>query len=412
MRAGDTVRVQCTCAQNCIQLKTTSITSCPTSQSSLQTSTHSYDVLKSNRPISSSSQVYLPGYSHFHFEPHDFNYRQETGSFTDFVLQHARNRSSQCHTVGFLDPRLSSQMQQTIYQNYHHTPLIGSREYLPPPSASQSISNISSTESNASSLFQAMPFAKSASSPVLHSTTQAETPLPMFGASESTVNHIVCTSKNETDTGNQCHNKLEQLHMDSECILNEMGEQTNRYAIQNHSKSLEDVTIDSAGKSKITYNSDDAIDSQPIINGNEAVHHSCPSLFENRHKLQRAEINRLNDIDFNTAYCRAFSAIQAKLVKQGLVSNINVVDITHGFSPFCLQALTMGAKEILMTGQSPQNQTIMQHIAVTNGIDVNLLNFMNGIQEDYALWDVLVTELVEPSGTLRPQVLEDIALAR
>ncbi|XP_013393172.1 protein arginine N-methyltransferase 9 isoform X1 [Lingula anatina] len=123
--------------------------------------------------------------------------------------------------------------------------------------------------------------------------------------------------------------------------------------------------------------------------------------------LERHELGRLNDIEVNTAY---FSAVQ-KLQQEK--TGLSILDITQGFSALCLQSLLQGAAQVTLTGQDETNQMILRHISEANQIDAGKLLFVNGLPEEGDQgYDVLVTELVEPCGALRQQVLEDIALAK
>ena len=126
--------------------------------------------------------------------------------------------------------------------------------------------------------------------------------------------------------------------------------------------------------------------------------------------LDRPELGRLNDIDFNQAYVSALARVFQSL---GAGGDLTLLDITRGVSLLPLQALKLGASEVCLVGQNPHTQSLLTDIANTNAIPTAGL-FFEGHDFEYfeSNWSVLVTELVEPCGCLRQQVLEDIVLAR
>ncbi len=123
--------------------------------------------------------------------------------------------------------------------------------------------------------------------------------------------------------------------------------------------------------------------------------------------LDRHELGRLNDIDFNAAYCQALQ----KVIKNSDCRS--VLDITQGFSTLMLQALKLGATEVCSIEPRQTNQDLLRYLAASNQVPVDGVTFRQRNFEDWdTSWDILVTELVEPCGCLRQQVMEDIALAR
>ena len=125
--------------------------------------------------------------------------------------------------------------------------------------------------------------------------------------------------------------------------------------------------------------------------------------------LDRSELGRLNDIHFNKAY---ITAVQT-LMSQAPSSQHNVLDLTQGFSPLAVQALKLGADYAHVVTENPTHKALLQAIAASNSVDPNRLSFSGcSFHELNREWSVIVSELVEPCGCLRQQVLEDIALAR
>jgi len=125
--------------------------------------------------------------------------------------------------------------------------------------------------------------------------------------------------------------------------------------------------------------------------------------------LDRSELGRLNDIHFNKAY---ITAVQS-LMSQAPSSQHNVLDLTQGFSPLAVQALKLGADYAHVVTENPTHKALLHAIAASNSVDPNRLSFSGcSFHELDREWSVIVSELVEPCGCLRQQVLEDIALAR
>ena len=127
--------------------------------------------------------------------------------------------------------------------------------------------------------------------------------------------------------------------------------------------------------------------------------------------LEGAELERLNDLDLNLSYCNVLE----HLIQQqaGVLKSVRVLDITQGASLLPLQALKMGANEVGVVTRERANQQLLLHLASINHLQPGHIHFeRGGFEEMEPGWSVLITELVEPCGCLRQQVLEDIALAR
>ncbi|XP_035681663.1 protein arginine N-methyltransferase 9-like [Branchiostoma floridae] len=97
-------------------------------------------------------------------------------------------------------------------------------------------------------------------------------------------------------------------------------------------------------------------------------------------------------------------------------SGKSVLDLSQGMSMVGLCAAKLGAGKVRYSGQNASSQKLLEMLARRNGIPEGVVEFgpssLEPTGSSGALWDVVVTELVEPSGVLRQQVLEDMALAR
>merc|ERR1712226_1573877 len=126
------------------------------------------------------------------------------------------------------------------------------------------------------------------------------------------------------------------------------------------------------------------------------------SLLRPTYFLERPELGRLNDIDFNQACVSALAEVFRSLGSGG---DLTLLDITRGVSILPLQALKLGASEVCLVGQNLHTQQLLTDIALTNSIDTSGLFFEGHDFEFFeSNWSVLVTELVEPCGCLRQQV--------
>lgn len=123
--------------------------------------------------------------------------------------------------------------------------------------------------------------------------------------------------------------------------------------------------------------------------------------------LDRTELSRLNDIDFNAAYCTAMQKVMQDQQSK------TVIDISQGLSFLALQALKLGATEVCCLESRSSNQDLVRFVAASNSLPLDSITFAHRNFEEWeGCWDILTTELVEPCGCLGQQVLEDIALAR
>lgn len=135
--------------------------------------------------------------------------------------------------------------------------------------------------------------------------------------------------------------------------------------------------------------------------------YSCTVPTKMNFMLDRSELDRLNDIDFNAAYC---TAMQHVMQDQHCRT---VIDFSQGLSLLALQALKIGANEVCCLESRPSNQDLIRFVAASNSLPVDSISFATRNFEEWeGSWNMLTTDLVDPCGCLGQQVLEDIALAR
>ncbi len=135
--------------------------------------------------------------------------------------------------------------------------------------------------------------------------------------------------------------------------------------------------------------------------------YSCAIPTKMNFMLDRVELHRLNDIDFNAAYCTAVQKVMEDPQFR------TVIDISQGLSLLGLQALKVGASEVCCLESRPSNQDLIRFVAAANSLPVDSVTFAERNFEEWeGAWDILTTELVDSYGCLGQQVLEDIALAR
>ena len=135
--------------------------------------------------------------------------------------------------------------------------------------------------------------------------------------------------------------------------------------------------------------------------------YSCAFPTKMNFMLDRSELGRLNDIDFNAAYCTAMETVMREQQSR------TVIDLSQGLSLLALQALKIGANEVCCLESRPSNQDLIRFVAASNNLPVDSITFASRNFEEWeGSWDILTTELVDSCGCLGQQVLEDIALAR
>lgn len=140
-------------------------------------------------------------------------------------------------------------------------------------------------------------------------------------------------------------------------------------------------------------------------------------------------MRRLNDEVFNELYedviCSAIKGLKPEFYSVSHLNNglksvegtneCNVLDITCGPSLFSLFASRGQADCILMC--TPHKATWTDHILTGNGLP-SVIEYGPKRLEEIAKdgtdrrWNVLISDVVEPSGTLRQQVIEDVVFAR
>ena len=145
--------------------------------------------------------------------------------------------------------------------------------------------------------------------------------------------------------------------------------------------------------------------------------HPPPVTSKMTYFLERAEIGRLNDLDYNRMLCKALERIRLGLDS---ARDFAVMDMSRGISVLPLQAVKLGAQEVCVLQDNVTNQELLCYLTTANSIDPNRVTFSapalapgESVEHCDAEWGVLVIgDVVEGCGCLRQQVLEDIALAR
>ena len=93
----------------------------------------------------------------------------------------------------------------------------------------------------------------------------------------------------------------------------------------------------------------------------------------------------------------------------GTDNTCRVLNVTHGptlIGPIIVKA---GASRVLMTG----SDTSFSKVVKPSNCDLNLGSTrLEDVVSEGKIWDMLVADIVEPSGVLRQQVIEDIVLAK
>ncbi|XP_074651053.1 protein arginine N-methyltransferase 9-like [Tubulanus polymorphus] len=127
--------------------------------------------------------------------------------------------------------------------------------------------------------------------------------------------------------------------------------------------------------------------------------------------LDPNDISCLNDIYCNKAYCEAIQKIVNSKISN--TSDLSMIDMCQGVSLLGLQAIMIGVNNVLITDYTDESKAFVLSIAAANGIAASRIVFGNrNFDEFEETSTMLLTDLVEPCGALRQQILEDIALAR
>ncbi|KAL9969315.1 hypothetical protein ACROYT_G021514, partial [Oculina patagonica] len=134
-------------------------------------------------------------------------------------------------------------------------------------------------------------------------------------------------------------------------------------------------------------------------------------------------MRRLNDSTFNKLYDEVISEavkstkpnVHACLYNDDPSRKIacNVLDITYGPALFSLFASKGNADHVLVL--NPYNAAWIEHILHGNNLPPVVENSSRKLEEiakEGRKWNVLVSDIVEPSGIIRQQVVEDIVFAR
>jgi hypothetical protein len=114
-------------------------------------------------------------------------------------------------------------------------------------------------------------------------------------------------------------------------------------------------------------------------------------------------------LTWNQAHCQALEEIKVQLMDS---ATFTVLFILGDVSLLPLQALKLGAKEVCVVSASPVIEDVLTRIGKVNNLAVDNLEFVCSMDTVQGCWTVLVTDVVECCGSMRPQILEEIALAK
>ncbi|ELU04298.1 hypothetical protein CAPTEDRAFT_32873, partial [Capitella teleta] len=135
------------------------------------------------------------------------------------------------------------------------------------------------------------------------------------------------------------------------------------------------------------------------------------------------EILMLNNLDTNETFCKGIEKFLTLMTARKLP--LNLFFLPWGLTMLPLQAVKMGADAILLPQQDKFQLEVYTRLARVNDIALEKLllkdqsmtlemisDMIQTQRADALKWAGLIVDLVEPSGCLKQQVLEDIALVR
>ncbi|KAL5493356.1 hypothetical protein EMCRGX_G014525 [Ephydatia muelleri] len=100
---------------------------------------------------------------------------------------------------------------------------------------------------------------------------------------------------------------------------------------------------------------------------------------------------------------------------EGGVADCLVLDLTHGPSLFGIVAAKEGADFVQVGRSQPMYQSFQTCVAEANGvlehIAISRLE-LSSLTPSHPVWDVVVSDVVGPQGTLRPGILDELAYLR
>ncbi|EDV24647.1 uncharacterized protein TRIADDRAFT_56661 [Trichoplax adhaerens] len=152
-----------------------------------------------------------------------------------------------------------------------------------------------------------------------------------------------------------------------------------------------------------------------LPNQSAFFHGPASELFE--HYIDRRELCRLNDSVYHSRFSFAIKDLIQKmaLMKQseGNDSTIKVMDLMQGVSLIGILAAQQGA-EVMIVDPPNDFEQLYSRIIEYNDIKSKISPGCGDFEQDikHFEWDILLSEIVEPSGVLKEQILEDIHLAR
>ena len=130
-----------------------------------------------------------------------------------------------------------------------------------------------------------------------------------------------------------------------------------------------------------------------------------------KYLLERHELEKLNDIDYNTSLCDTLRWIQSQVESDS--KQLSLLEVTQEISFITLQAKQMGWTSVCSTLRDPSHQNLLRYVANENGINGEEIQFETGDYGDLeGDWKVVVMDVVSSDGCLHQHALEDLALLR
>lgn len=97
------------------------------------------------------------------------------------------------------------------------------------------------------------------------------------------------------------------------------------------------------------------------------------------------------------------------------VADCLVLDLTHGPSLFGIIAAMEGADFVQVGRTQPMYESFQTQVAETNGVmehvAISRLE-LSSLTPSHPVWDIVVSDVVSPQGTLRPGILDEVAYLR
>ena len=128
--------------------------------------------------------------------------------------------------------------------------------------------------------------------------------------------------------------------------------------------------------------------------------------------LERTEISRLNNMNYNRLYIQA---LQKLISARSNIGRCGLLDFCGGLSPLCIQMMKSGVGYGTILAREGLHP-LLRELAIINEVDLQSVHIMDpqnmSDMDSTVEFHVLACDIVEPCGVLKQQILEDIALLR